>query len=444
MRDGMLLEGAYDGLIRQSGNARYSPCAICVCSSTARRGGLPGSVRSEIQGVMRKFSSLNRSRSRTRRSAANPHGIVIVDDLFPNLITGFRVAEFSWLLRAGVVREVMTSLAQLEDHLPSFLELYPDLEGRVGPYAPDRLPEFELAYVVFLDNARILLPDFARHHLDFVMELYPGGGLRLGTAETARTLHDVVTSPRLRGILTTQPRVTEYLAAIGPKLPPVEEVLGVVVNESYFGPEEGFGRAHPYFGLGKGHLDVLFAAHRYDERGVHKGYPVFIEVCRLLSEAGVPLRAHVVGGHRADDVRLGDLDQRFTFHGPLVTDQFQRMALGMDLVLSPNQPSLVRPGAWDGFPTGSCVEAALCGVGVVCSDELDQNRLFTDGEDILISPPDPELYCARILDLLQRADGVANLAESGRRSFRQAYSTEAQLVPRKNLLVAALGAVRDD
>ena len=393
---------------------------------------------------MRRFSSLRRTSSRTSGSGPTPHGIVVVDDLFPNLVTGFRVAEFSWLLRAGVVREVMTSLAQLEDHLPSFLELYPDLEGRVGPYTPDRLAEFELAYVIFLDNARIFLPDLEHHHLDFVMELYPGGGLRLGTEETAQTLERVVTSPRLRGVLTTQPRVTEYLASIGPGLPPVEEVIGVVVNESYFGPEEGFGREQPYFGRGKEHLDVLFAAHRYDERGVHKGYPVFIEVCRLLSEAGVPLRAHVVGGHRADDVPLGDLGQRFTFHGALVTDRFQRMALGMDLVLSPNRPSLVRPGAWDGFPTGSCVEAALCGVGVVCSDELDQNRLFTDGVDILISPPDPDRYCARILDLLQHADGVAGLAEAGRRAFRRAYSTEAQLVPRKELLAAALGAVRDD
>jgi len=391
---------------------------------------------------MKKFNPLFRSTSRGSRPARNTHGIVIVDDLFPNLITGFRVAEFSWLLRAGVVREVMTSLPQLEEHLPSFLELYPDLEGRVTPYAPDRLSEFELAYVVFIDNAHGFLPGFEQAHLDFVVELYPGGGLRLGTEETDQTLRRVVTSPHLRGILTTQPRVTEYLATIGHGLPPVEEVLGVVVNESYFGPEDGFGREHPYFGLGSEHLDVLFAAHRYDERGVHKGYPVFVEVCRLLSRAGVPLRAHVVGGHLADDVSLGDLDQRFTFHGALVTDQFQRMALAMDLVLSPNQPSLVRPGAWDGFPTGSCVEAALCGVGVVCSDELDQNRLFTDGEDILISPPDPEIYCARILELLQRADGVASLAERGRRSFRQAYSAEAQLVPRKELLVAALQRVR--
>jgi len=248
-----------------------------------------------------------------------------------------------------------------------------------------------------------------------------------------------VTSPRLAGILTTQPQVTEYLVGMGPRLPPVDEVLGVVVNGSYFGPEGGLRREHPYVGLGKEHLYVLFGTHRYDERGVHKGYPVFIEVCRLLRRAGVP----VVGGHRADDVRLGDLGPHVTFHGALVTDRFQYAALGMDLVLSPNRPDLVRPGARDGFPSGSCVEAALCGVGVVCSDELDQNRLFTDGEDILISAPDPEHYCARILDLLQRPDGVAHLAESGRRAFRRAYSTEAQLVPRKDLLVAALGAVRD-
>src|SRR5450756_1036753 len=104
----------------------YSPFAIWMFRSAAQRRGLSSSGRSEPSGVMRHFMSFKRSRSRTSRSSPDSHGIVVVDDLFPDLTTGFRVAEFSWLLRAGVVREVMTSLPQLEDHLPSFLELYPD------------------------------------------------------------------------------------------------------------------------------------------------------------------------------------------------------------------------------------------------------------------------------------------------------------------------------
>ena len=44
------------------------------------------------------------------RSIPDPHGVVIVDDRFPDLITGFRVAEISWMLWTGVVREVMTGL----------------------------------------------------------------------------------------------------------------------------------------------------------------------------------------------------------------------------------------------------------------------------------------------------------------------------------------------
>jgi glycosyltransferase involved in cell wall biosynthesis len=373
---------------------------------------------------------------------ATSDGIVVLDDRFPDLMTGFRVAEFSWLLRQGVVREVMSTHPQLDEHLPAFVERYPDLEGRVTPYRPERLPEFELAYLVFLDNAAGFLADLEHASLDFVVELYPGGGLRLGTEATDAVLTRVVASPLLRHIVTTQPRVTEYLTTITAELPPVVEILGVVVNESYFTDGEGSDEGRPYFGYGKTQLDVLFAAHRYDERGVNKGYPVFVEACSRLAEAGVPIRAHVVGGHVADDIPLGDVSDRFRFHGPLVTEEFQRLARGMDLVLSPNRPFVVRPGVWDGFPTGSCVEAALCGAGVVCSDELVQNRVFTDGEDIVIVSPDPVLVTDRVLELLQRPDGVRGLAARGQQAFRRAYAPDAQLVPRREALVASLAAVR--
>ena len=40
--------------------------------------------------------------------------IVILDDFFPDLSTGFRIAEFGWLLRRNVVDDVYTTGATLD------------------------------------------------------------------------------------------------------------------------------------------------------------------------------------------------------------------------------------------------------------------------------------------------------------------------------------------
>ncbi|SET99987.1 glycosyltransferase, partial [Geodermatophilus poikilotrophus] len=368
-------------------------------------------------------------------------GIVALDDYFPTKGTGFRIAEFDWMLRHGVVAEVMTTVRPLDPLVTEYGALHPRTYRQISPYDARRLADFECASVMFLNNAAYFLADLERHALPFVLTLYPGGGLHLGDAAAERKLRRVLGSPQLRHVITTQPLVTDLVREVSGGSVPVTEVLGVTVNPGYLQP--GPGLRTNYFGSGKPALDVCFVAHRYTADGSDKGFPVFLESLRMLGDAGLPVRGHVVGGFGPADVGAEYADLDLTFSGVLSTPDLREFYLGMDVIVSPTAPGRLAPGAFDGFPTGACVEAALCGVALVATDPLDQNRLFTDGRDIHMPRADAAEVAERILDMVAEHDGVRRVAQAGLRTTRRAYGVDAQLWSRRRVLEAARAVGRD-
>ena len=343
------------------------------------------------------------------------------------------------MLRHNVVSEVMTTATPLDTLIAEYSAVHPQTYRQVRPYEADRLDDFECASVLFLNNAAYFLDDLERHDLPFVLTLYPGGGLNLGEPEAEAKLRRVLTSPLLRHVITTQPIVTEHLRSAHGSTLPLTELVGLTVDPAYLSPGPGF-RAN-YFGSGKDCLDACFVAHRYTADGVDKGFPVFLESIRLLRDAGVPVRGHVVGGFESDDVGSQYADLDLTFSGVLNTPELRLFFMEMDLIISPTTPGVLAPGSFDGFPTGSCVEAALCGVGVVASDGLDQNRVFTDRRDIQMPAATGPAVVERINDLIAEPGGMRRLAQAGLRTARQAYGVDAQLWARRRVLESASRSV---
>jgi glycosyltransferase involved in cell wall biosynthesis len=361
--------------------------------------------------------------------------VVALDDFFPDLGTGFRVAEFTWMLHHDLIGQVLTTqnLAPLS---AKFGAAYPDLVERVAAYRAELLAGADLAWIDFLNNADHFLSDLEEHGVPFVVTLYPGGGLNLGSPQAGRKLAAVMSSPLLRAVITTQPRVTEYVLARFPDAP-VHEILGIAVNSSYFGP--GAGMRMNYYGEGKPALDVAFVAHRYRPDGADKGYGTFLDTVRELRAAGLEVRAHVVGGFAPRDLPDQDLDEVLTFHGVMDTAALKALLLGIDLVISPNRPGVLSARAFDGFPTGSVIEAALCGAGMVATDLLQQNVLFRDGRDILIVPPEAPAIAERIVALISSPGGIRRMAQAGLAIARRSYGVSVQLWGRRRVLEAALG-----
>jgi hypothetical protein len=106
----------------------------------------------------------------------------------------------------------------------------------------------------------------------------------------------------------------------------------------------------------------------------------------------------------------------------------------MDAILSPNVPFVLAKGFFDGFPTGACMEAGICGVPVICTDELELNTELKDGHDIIIVKPNAASCAAAIAACRADRAGWMRLSEATMHSFRRVFGLQAQIAPRIRLL----------
>lgn len=194
------------------------------------------------------------------------------------------------------------------------------------------------------------------------------------------------------------------------------------------------GAVRKHYGKDKGTFDICFVAFKYMPGGISKGYDVFIEVAKELCRKHDDIFFHVVGPYDRFDIDVSDLRGRIKFYGIRQTPFFPEFYSEMDLILAPTVPFVLRKGAFDGFPTGCCIEAALCGVAVFCTDPLKMNFVFKEGEEIVIVPPDVQGICDSIEKYYSNHDALVELARRGQEAFRRTFSLEAQLKKRFEIL----------
>jgi glycosyltransferase involved in cell wall biosynthesis len=377
---------------------------------------------------------------RRRRRAGR---LLILDDVFPNLVSGFRVSEFNAYLRALPSARVLstphwwptaTGVVGFEAAHAEYAGRYPELADRVGLLGVEEgLPPAELAYLVFLNNAASYLPRLTESRLPFLVTIYPGGGMQLGDHEADCKLREVLGSPLCRGVVTTQRVTRDYLVTKGflaPEL--ITHLPGLVAAV----PTD-VGADRTRYGYGKDTLDVLFAAHRYTPDGVDKGYDVFIDAARRITQAVAHARFHVVGPWEPGGTPDDELAGRVTYHGTLVPDELHELCRRCDVIVSPNRPFKLSPGGYDGFPLTTCVDAGLRGMAVVASNELHEDA-FRDGCDLLVVRPDATDVAQRLIALAADPAELRRLGERAQRAFAAAYSAESQLGPRLELIARNL------
>lgn len=365
---------------------------------------------------------------------------VVLDDFFPTLLTGFRVAEYNAHLETFGQLQVLSTLGHFEQEHAQYAALYPQHASRVRPYNPEWLAGCQLAYLNFLNNAAHFLPDLERYQVPFVLTLYPGGGFGLDEPESDAKLRRVLASPWLKAIIVTQPVTEDGVRRVaqlaGLPLPPLHRIHGLVVNPRYFGAAAPVHGAR--YGQEKAEFDICFVAERYMAQGANKGYPEF--VAAALALADLPqLRFHVVGGgYSPEEIEVSALGGRLQFHGRLETSALAQFYTGMDLIVSPNLPGRLHPGNFDGFPTGCCVEASLSGVAVMATDALVQNPGYQDEQSMFLLPSDPATlsgYIAtRIRALAQQPEHLAKVALAGQAISRRLYHPSLQIGQRQQIL----------
>jgi glycosyltransferase involved in cell wall biosynthesis len=358
--------------------------------------------------------------------------LIVLDDFFPCLKTGFRVAEFNAILEHFPNTIIYSSRASRTD-FRRYAITYPKQATRVRRYSARRRLNGCFAYVVFLNNIAAFIGKIEEARLPFAFELYPGGGLHLDLPNTDARLSRIFGSAMFRKVIVTQNVTRDYLLRKGFCEPSqIEFLFGVVAPSDVLG--EG-PTTRLRFGLNKQTLDICFIANKYMPGGLDKGYDRFILTARILAGLSSDVRFHVVGEFTREDGDVSDLEGKITFYGPQPTAFFPKFHAGMDLILSPNLPFVAMPGGFDGFPTGCCIEAALCGTAMFVTDELGMNEgRLKDGEEIVVVSRDPAQIAETIWKYVIDPARLSSLAQNGQKAVRVLFSLEAQMRPRLRLL----------
>jgi glycosyltransferase involved in cell wall biosynthesis len=373
--------------------------------------------------------------------------LIILDSIFPHQYSGFRYAEYraylehfgqSVVYSTGESIPLIDDNRELEDVIREFESDNPNLSNRVFPYAKNDRLQAKGLYFVFLAHFQTFADTISAAKAPFIFTLYPGGGLRLYDESCNRLLRQCFANPFFRKVIVTQPITREYLLDNHfVDEDQTELIPGMVVPDEFLLESPG---DKLFYGEQKPTIDIAFIAHKYTYRGAEKGYDTFVEVAHRLSKHKTKPRFHVIGNFQASDLDVSNLTDSITFHGAVGTHELSQILSSMDMIISPNTPGMITKGVFDGFPTGSAIQAGLRGVAVFCTDELMQNLAFRDKKDIVMISSNAKDAAECVSSYLDKMDELYEIALSGRQTFKAYYGREAQLASRIKLLEAMLEA----
>lgn len=368
--------------------------------------------------------------------------LLIYDDIYPNPISGFRYEEFNSILQTfddatifidpTAYKWLQQDSALHRIHVIEILKLYPKFKNRIFYGKNGKSENAKLFYCVFFNNIQKNFAWLEEHRIPFVFTLYPGGGFSFNDKVVNEKLKMIFSSKLFRKVIVNQKIIRDYL--LEHKLCPqkqIELIFGVVVPQTSI---EVPIIDKEYFGFGKETLDICFCAAKYKEKGIDKGYDVFIDFAKKISEKYNFIRVHVIGGFNQDDIDASVLGNKITFYGYLNYQELKSVFSKTDLIISPNKPFELCDGCFDGFPLASIVEAVLNGVVALVADELDENAHFTSGEDVIIIAPETESIMDVVENLIDNPQKIKLISNKGRSKFKEIYSYNAQMKPRIKIL----------
>ncbi|MCQ3931016.1 MAG: LPS biosynthesis protein RfbU [Chloroflexi bacterium] len=368
------------------------------------------------------------------RSQKTISSLSIFDNRIPNLRTAYRTTEFNEYLHIwqDAILYSSSGRSAFTSDLIEYRLNYPEVANQIQRFTPFHRIRSQAAYFLFLGNGIRFLETIERHQLPFAFTLYPGGGFVLESKASDQVLMRIFSSPYFRKVIVTQKISYEYLRS--KKFCSEENInfiYGVVVPLEKLICNRFIKNYYP---IDKENFDVCFVSYKYMKGGLDKGYDIFLEVAKRLHLVSSNIRFHIVGDFDESDIEIDALFNKITFYGAQTTEFFSTFYTSMDIIISPNRPFVLNPGAFDGFPTGSVIESMLCGVAAFCTDPLNQNIIFRHAEDIVIIPEEIDIIIDQIIYYFSHLDELYKVAMNGRNTCINVFGVEAQLHPRIEIL----------
>ena len=370
-----------------------------------------------------------------------PYDLVIIDNIFPHPYSGFSYQEFTGLLKNfknSAVYAIGThthylSKDPIENLITNYKRKYPELSDRVWNLDNNSSFKANLIYGIFLNTAYYdLLHWSEKLQTPFVFTLYPGGGFLLNDEKSDKMLKAIFASPWFRKVIVTQKITYDYLVNNKfCKTKDIEYIFGVVTDNNKINKQISNKR---HFGINKNTLDICFVAHKYTEKGIDKGYDLFIESAKQLSKKYDNICFHIVGPWTKDIIDTSGI-KNIVFYGSQNPSWFTEFYKDKDIIISANTNNVSAKGAFDGFPTTSVTDAALCEVAMFCTDPLNfNNGEFKDKNEIIILKHSAKDIVKKIEYYYNNPNELFELSKNGKLKSEYIYSYDNQMIPRVNLL----------
>ena len=321
----------------------------------------------------------------------------------------------------------------INELLINFKRKFPNTGGKLETFSSFEDINCKLFYFVFLQNAFLFLEIAERRGIPFVFTLYPGGGFFFGNATSDIMLKQVLDSPCFRKVIVTQKVIYDHLIKLNFCKPEqIEYIFGAVI------PLEKLERKYmdkKHFKIDKENLDICFIAHEYISNGQDKCFDVFVDVAKQLSQLHRNIHFHIVGNLDTKAFDISEIRDNVTFYEVQSPDWFDKFYKDKDIILSPNVPSTIDVGLFEGFPTSSCITTALCKTAIFCTDPLNLNNAqFKDNEQIVIINSTTAKIMDRIEYYYNNPEELKGICEKGYEAINDFYGFDKQIAPRIGLL----------
>lgn len=372
------------------------------------------------------------------------HGdFVIIDSQFPQKIPlGFRNTEINQYIKRVRNIDAYTMYPMLPDseawfqhgygmteedfkeNIEGYRTLYPYNVPKVHLLNKGMRYQFKLAYSFFLAETYTLLPFYEQHEIPFVFVLYPGGAFGLNFVQSNNMLRKIFKSKYFKGVIVTQ-RITEkYL--VDNALCPTDQISYIYGGIVQFKKDE-IKKKKQYI-QDKKTFDICFVAAKYSNKGVDKGYDLFIAVAHKLATLYEDVRFHVVGGFTEEDIDISKIQTKITFYGYRPPDFFPDFYSQMEIFLAPNRPFELYEGNFDGFPLG--IDAQYCGTAIFTADELNMNVEYSNEKDIIITSLDPNEITQKISYYYSNPEKLYELSLRGQEKCQELFDIDYQIEQR--------------
>lgn len=320
-----------------------------------------------------------------------------------------------------------------KENLKVHTKIYPEVKDKIVLLSPNNRYKFNLVYSYFLGETYALLPFFNKNKIPFVFLLNPGGTFGFNNESSDNMLKEIFSSKYFRKVIVNQKRFEEYL--LEKKLCNKDDVIYDFSGSVQFKKEDI--KQKEYFKKDKKTFDICFVAAKYSEKGVDKGYDLFIESAKLLSKSFQDIRFHVVGGFDETEIDVSELKDKIKFYGYLPPSELPSFYSKMDIFLSPNRAFKLHEGNSDGFPLSA--GAMYCGVCGFNADELNLNTEFNPDEVVIIKTEANDIV-KKIEYYYNNLDELYAISKNGQKKAQYFYDTEEHIKNKVELFEKIIGA----